>query len=79
MIRKYTQMAGIRKNITPHTFRHTFATLLLEADVDIKYIQQFLGHSSIVTTQIYTHVNKEKQLQILNSKHPRLNFKMERG
>lgn len=77
MIKKYTELAGIKKHITPHTFRHTFATLLLEADVDLKYIQHFLGHSSIMTTQIYTHVNKEKQLQILKLKHPRLDMVME--
>lgn len=59
------------KKITPHTFRHTFATLLLEKDVDIKYIQTLLGHSSIVTTQIYTHVNLNKQKEILLNKHPR--------
>lgn len=63
--------SGISKHITPHTFRHTFATLLLEEDVDIKYIQHLLGHSSIVTTQIYTHVNLIKQKQILMNKHPR--------
>ena len=77
MIKKYAALAGIKKHITPHTFRHTFATLLLEADVDLKYIQHFLGHSSIMTTQIYTHVNKEKQLQILQLKHPRLDMVME--
>ena len=48
-----------------------FATLLLEEGVDIKYIQNFLGHSSIMTTQIYTHVNREKQKDILTHKHPR--------
>jgi integrase/recombinase XerD len=63
--------AGIVKHITPHMFRHSFATLLLEKDVDIKYIQAMLGHSSIMTTQIYTHVNQKKQKQILNLKHPR--------
>lgn len=71
LIRRYTNLACISKNITPHTFRHTFATLLLEEDVDIKYIQHFLGHSSIATTQIYTHVNSAKQHQILSTKHPR--------
>lgn len=76
MIRKYYIKAGINKHITPHTFRHTFATLLLEEDVDIKYIQHFLGHSSISVTQIYTHVNQEKQRKILSSKHPRLKFDM---
>ena len=76
MIQKYTALAKINKHVTPHTFRHTFATLLLESDVDIKYIQHFLGHSSIMTTQIYTHVNQEKQQQILSAKHPRLRFKI---
>ena len=71
MIKTYTKQAGIQKTITPHTFRHTFATLLLEEDVDIKYIQTLLGHSSIATTQIYTHVSTEKQKEILLSKHPR--------
>lgn len=71
MVRKYAHGAKLEKHITPHTFRHTFATLLLEEDVDIKYIQSFLGHSSIMTTQIYTHVNKAKQKRILIGKHPR--------
>ena len=71
---KYCQAAKIKKRVTPHTIRHTFATLLLEQDVDIKYIQHLLGHSSITTTQIYTHVNKKKQLEILSSKHPRQLF-----
>lgn len=71
LVMNIAQKAGINKNITPHTFRHSFATLLLEADVDIKYIQNLLGHSSIVTTQIYTHVNLNKQKKILSTKHPR--------
>jgi integrase/recombinase XerD len=76
MIRKYRLKCKITKNITPHIFRHSFATLLLEKDVDIKYIQTILGHSSIVTTQIYTHVSSEKQTAILHDKHPRneMNF-----
>ncbi|MDR3679540.1 MAG: tyrosine-type recombinase/integrase [Flavipsychrobacter sp.] len=68
--------AKVIKNVTPHTFRYSFATLLLENDVDIKYIQSMLGHSSIVTTQIYTQVNKEKQKQILADKHPRMDLSM---
>ena len=52
-------------------FRHTFATMLLEEDVDIRYIQHILGHSSIVTTQIYTHVVNEKQKKIMREKNPR--------
>lgn len=71
MIKKYAKMAGISGHITPHMFRHTFATLLLEEDVDIRYIQQILGHSSILTTQIYTHVTSTKQRDILTTKHPR--------
>ena len=71
MIRKYSESAGLSSRITPHMFRHTFATLLLEEDVDIRYIQQILGHSSIVTTQIYTHVSLGKQKEILTAKHPR--------
>ena len=75
MVKKYAKKADLLKTITPHTFRHTFATLLLEQDVDIKYIQHLLGHSSIMTTQIYTHVNQDKQKKILSTKHPRKLFK----
>ncbi|MCM1296789.1 MAG: tyrosine-type recombinase/integrase [Muribaculaceae bacterium] len=71
LIRSIVFASGISKHITPHTFRHTFATLLLEEDVDVRYIQSLLGHSSIATTQIYTHVNPNKQRQILQTKHPR--------
>lgn len=74
MVKKILIESGINKKVTPHTFRHTFATLLLEEDVDIKYIQNLLGHSSISTTQIYTHVNTAKQKNILSLKHPRRNF-----
>ena len=52
-------------------FRHSFATLLLEEDVDIRYIQRLLGHSSITTTQIYTHITSTKQKEIIKTKHPR--------
>lgn len=58
-------------HITPHMFRHSVATMLLEEDVDIRYIQRILGHSSITTTQIYTHVTSAKQKEILRTKHPR--------
>lgn len=71
MIRKYVERASIDMHITPHMFRHSFATLLLEEDVDIRYIQKMLGHSSIVTTQIYTEVACKKQMEILKTKHPR--------
>lgn len=71
MINKYTSLAAIEQHITPHMFRHTFATSLLEADVDIRYIQEMLGHSSINITEIYTHVAMAKQRDILMTKHPR--------
>lgn len=74
MINKYASIAAIDLHITPHMFRHTFATSLLEADVDIRYIQEMLGHSSINVTQIYTHVAMSKQRDILINKHPRKNF-----
>ncbi len=76
IVKKLAGTAGLNRHITPHMFRHSFATLLLEKDVDIKYIQSLLGHSSIMTTQIYTHVNRAKQKQILKSKHPRRDFNM---
>lgn len=74
MISKYSSLATIELHITPHMFRHTFATSLLEADVDIRYIQKMLGHSSINITEIYTHVAMSKQKDILTTKHPRKDF-----
>jgi len=76
MVKNLIKQSNINKHITPHTFRHSFATLLLEEDVDIKYIQTLLGHSSITTTQIYTHVSTEKQKKILLTKHPRRKIKI---
>ena len=71
IVAKYTRLVSGELHITPHMFRHSFATLLLEEDVDIRYIQRLLGHSSIVTTQIYTYVSGRKQRDILSTKHPR--------
>lgn len=77
IVRKYAIKAGYTAHITPHMFRHSFATFLLEADVDIRYIQNFLGHSSISTTQIYTFVAAAKQRDILAARHPRNKFSFE--
>lgn len=74
MLNRYSAIAGINLHITPHMWRHTFATSLLDADVDIRCIQELLGHSSIHTTEIYTHVSLKKQKEILINKHPRNGF-----
>lgn len=71
IIQKLEKQINSDMHITPHMFRHSVATMLLEADVDIRYIQKILGHSSITTTQIYTHVTSSKQKEILRTKHPR--------
>ena len=75
MLKKYTKQAGIERNITPHMFRHSFATYLIEEGVDVSCVQQILGHSSIKTTQIYIHIAAKKQAEILKELHPRNNMK----
>lgn len=74
MLKKYTRQAGIERNITPHMFRHSFATYLIEEGVDVSCVQQILGHSSIKTTQIYIHIAAKKQAEILKEMHPRNNM-----
>ena len=74
IIRHYADLASIDLHVTPRMFRHTFATSLLDEGVDIRYIQELLGHSSIAVTQIYTHVSTSKQKEILATKHPRNKF-----
>ena len=71
MLKKYCKHAGIARNITPHMFRHSFATYLIEEGVDVSCVQQILGHSSIKTTQIYIHIAARKQAEILRCMHPR--------
>ena len=79
IVKKYVDLAGIKRNITPHSFRHTFASMLLEEGVDLRLIQEFLGHSSISTTQIYLHVADKKALRLLEKKHPRKRFPLHPG
>ena len=71
MLKKYAKQTGIERNITPHMFRHSFATYLIEEGVDVSCVQQILGHSSIKTTQIYIHIAAKKQAEILKEMHPR--------
>lgn len=69
--------AGVERHVTPHMLRHTVATLLLQNGVDIRVVQEFLGHASIATTQRYTHISKEHLIAVLQKRHPSLNLRLE--
>lgn len=71
MIKKTASQAGIQKNISPHTFRHSFATHLIEGGADLRAVQEMLGHESITTTEIYTHLDRDYLRQVLVDFHPR--------
>ena len=71
IIKNLTKAAGITKNISPHTFRHSYATHLMENGADLRYIQEMLGHSSITTTEIYTHLESEALRSVILNFHPR--------
>jgi site-specific recombinase XerD len=75
VVARLREEAGIERHVTPHMLRHTVATLLLCNGVDIRLVQEFLGHASIATTQRYTHVTKEHMIKVLRKRHPSLGLR----
>ena len=71
IVKDLVKKAGLKKNISPHTFRHSFATHLIEGGADLRAVQEMLGHESITTTEIYTHLNKNYLKEVVNKFHPR--------
>ncbi len=74
VIKRTTEKSGIKKNISPHTFRHSFATHLLQNGADLRAIQQMLGHESITTTEVYMHLNRKDLAKVIDQHHPRKDF-----
>ena len=71
IVKQLVEKAGIHKNVSPHTFRHSFATHLLQNGADLRAIQQMLGHESITTTEVYMHVNRTQLKEVIEAYHPR--------
>ena len=71
IVKKLSEKANIKKNISPHTFRHSFATHLIEAGANLRAVQEMLGHESITTTEIYTHLDSDYIKESIKSFHPR--------
>jgi integrase/recombinase XerD len=71
MVREYSREAGVAKRVSPHTFRHTYATHLLDAGADLRVIQELLGHAHISSTDRYTHVSRSQVRELFRALHPR--------
>ncbi len=74
VVKECAAAAGIQKSISPHSFRHSFATHLVEGGADLKAVQDMLGHESITTTEIYTHMNAEYLKETIQLFHPRVQW-----
>ena len=71
IVKKLVEAVGIKKHVSPHTFRHSFATHLVRAGADLRVVQEMLGHESIITTEIYTHLDREYLRSAIIDYHPR--------